>query len=113
MSSNSTTHALAVAETGTSRIPLAGGIRAGNWVFVSGLLPDELGDPGRPLSGEPAALTQSKAIWRKAAAILAEGDADVSRIVRCDQFFEDWRAVPFFHQARREACGSYWIMPDI
>ena len=107
MSSKASTKALAVRETGTSRIPLAGGVRAGDLVFVSGLLPDDLGDTGRPLSADPAALTQSQAIWRKAAAILAEGDADVSRIVRCDQFFEDWRAVPFFHQARREACGSY------
>lgn len=107
MSSTSLTKPLAVREIGTSRIPLAGGVRAGNLVFVSGLLPDELGDAGRPLSGEPAALTQSRAVWRKAAAILVEGDADVSRIVRCDQFFEDWRAVPFFHQVRREVCGSY------
>ncbi len=107
MSPNASTHALSVRETGTSRIPLAGGIRAGHWVFVSGLLPDDLGDAGRPLSGEPVALIQSKAIWRKAAAILAEAEADVSRIVRCDQFFEDWRAVPFFHQARRDACGNY------
>lgn len=107
MSSIASTKPLAVRDIGTSRIPLAGGIRAGNLVFVSGLLPDDLGDGGRPLSGEPAALTQSKAVWRKAAAILAEGDADVSRIVRCDQFFEDWRAVPFFHQVRREVCGGY------
>jgi enamine deaminase RidA (YjgF/YER057c/UK114 family) len=107
MSSKPSTKALAVRETGTSRIPLAGGVRAGDLVFVSGLLPDELGGAGRPLSGEPAALTQSKAVWRQAAAILAQGDADVSRTIRCDQFFEDWRAVPFFHQVRREVCGSY------
>jgi len=101
------TKALAVREIGTSRIPLAGGIRAGDLVFISGLMADDLGDVGRPLSGPPVALTQAQAIWRKAATILAEGDADTSRIVRCDQVFEDWRAVPFFHQARRDACGAY------
>ena len=69
--------------------------------------PDDLGRCGRPRSGEPAWLRQANSIWQSAADILRAGGADVSRIVRCDQFFADWRAVPFFHQARRNACGSY------
>lgn len=107
MPSKSLTQPLSVTETRTGRIPLAGGVRAGDWVFVSGLLPDDLGDAARPLSGEPSAATQARSIWQKAAAVLAQGGSDTSRIVRCDQFFEDWRDVPFFHQARREACGTY------
>jgi len=107
MSPSPSTQALSVTETGTGRLPLAGGVRAGNWVFVSGLLPRELGDARRPLSGEPAAATQARSIWHGAAEILRQGGAEVSRIVRCDQFFENWRDVPFFHQARRDACGSY------
>jgi enamine deaminase RidA (YjgF/YER057c/UK114 family) len=107
MSSPSSTRALSVTETGTGRIPLAGGIRAGDWVFVTGLLPRDLGDAARPLSGEPVAATQARSIWQGAAEILRQGGADVSRIVRCDQFFESWRDVPFFHQARRDACGAY------
>jgi len=101
------TRALAVREVGAARIPLAGGVRAGAWVFVTGLLPVELGNEGRPRSGLPPWLVQARSIWQRAAAILDEGQSDVSRIVRCDQFFSNWRAVPFFHQARRDACGSY------
>src|SRR5665213_4234189 len=83
------------------------GVRAGQWVFISGLLPDDLGDPARPLSGDPAWLRQANSMWQEAAEILRLGGSDVSRIVRCDQFFQDWRAVPFFHQARRASCGRY------
>ena len=98
---------MSVADGGPLQLPLAGGVRAGPWVFVSGLLPRDLGNAGRPRSGEAPWLTQAKSIWSGAAEVLKAGGSDVSRIVRCDQFFEDWRAVPFFHQARRAACGSY------
>ncbi len=101
------TRPLSVTETGNGLNRLAGGIRAGDWVFVSGLLPSDLGNAARPLSGESAFLTQAKSVWQDAAKVLKDGGSDVSRIVRCDQFFEDWRAVPFFHQARRAACGTY------
>lgn len=85
----------------------ARGVQAGPLVFISGLLPDDLGDGARPRSGAPAALRQATSVWRQAAEILECCGSDFSRIVRCDQFFADWRAVPFFHQARRAACGSY------
>lgn len=107
MTTPSKTRALSVRNVGGGRIQLAGGVRAGDWVFVSGLLPRDLGDPRRPRSGEPIWLTQAKSVWRAAGEVLAEGGSDISRIVRCDQFFSDWKAVPFFHQARRSACGSY------
>jgi enamine deaminase RidA (YjgF/YER057c/UK114 family) len=107
MPTPSLTRALCVTETGPARIPLARGLRAGPWLFVAGLLPDELGQSGRPRSGAPPWLQQANSIWQGAADILRAGGGDLSRIVRCDQFFADWRAVPFFHQARRKACGSY------
>jgi enamine deaminase RidA (YjgF/YER057c/UK114 family) len=112
MPTPSLTRALCVTEAGPARIPLACGLRAGPWLFVAGLLPDDLlmddlGQSGRPRSGEPPWLRQASSIWQSAAEILHVGGADLSRIVRCDQFFVDWRAVPFFHQARRKACGSY------
>ena len=108
MTAETSTRALAVRQVGASRIPLAGGIRAGPWVFVTGLLPADLGSAARPRSG-PAAMARPRPARSggRPAAILAEGGSDVSRIVRCDQFFSNWRAVPFFHQARRAACGSY------
>ncbi len=106
MSSRPKTQALSLTQS-ASGVSLAGGVRAGPWVFVSGLLPRDLGNAQRPRSGEPPWLTQAKSVWQGAADVLKTGGADVSRIVRCDQFFTDWRAVPFFHQARRAACGNY------
>jgi enamine deaminase RidA (YjgF/YER057c/UK114 family) len=57
--------------------------------------------------GAPPWLKQSRSVWGRAGEILAQGGADLSTIVRADQFFQNWRAVPFFHQARSAACGSY------
>jgi len=91
----------------TNGLPLAAGVRAGHWVFASGLLPSDLGDAQRPRSGEPSWLRQAKSIWTQADDILRSAGSGITRVVRCDQFFQDWRAVPFFHQARRAACGSY------
>jgi hypothetical protein len=35
------------------RLTLAGGARAGDWIFASGLMPTRFGSAARPLSGEP------------------------------------------------------------
>jgi enamine deaminase RidA (YjgF/YER057c/UK114 family) len=107
MLTDSRTRALSVNDAQPAGIPLARGVRAGHWVFVAGLLPNDLGDSERPRSGEPAWLRQAKSIWQGAADVLHSGGADLSRAVRCDQFFQNLRAVPFFHQARRASCGSY------
>jgi enamine deaminase RidA (YjgF/YER057c/UK114 family) len=107
MSSQQLTSVIATSHSSPAKILFARGVRAGKWIFISGLLPDDLGDPGRPLSGEPTWLRQANSMWHEAAEILRLGGSDVSRIVRCDQFFQDWRAVPFFHQARRASCGRY------
>jgi enamine deaminase RidA (YjgF/YER057c/UK114 family) len=101
------TRPLSVGQKPPAGAPLARGIRAGPWIFISGLHPDDLGNRQRPRSGEPPWLTQARSVWQGAADILRSDGADVSRIVRCDQFFQDWRAVAFFHQARRASCGSY------
>ena len=100
---------------GTGRIPFARGMRAGPWVFASGVLatdfqngvaPEVLGS-GRPLSGEPRWYREARVLYRRASEVLAAAGADFSRTVRTDQYFPDWRAVPFLHQARREHCGDY------
>jgi enamine deaminase RidA (YjgF/YER057c/UK114 family) len=106
MPANPPIRPLSVTETGHARTPIAGGVRAGDWVFASSR-PRAFGHSRRPRSGEPPALIQARSVWQGAAETLAEGGSDVSRMVRCDQFFTDWRAVPFFHQARRAACGQY------
>jgi enamine deaminase RidA (YjgF/YER057c/UK114 family) len=100
---------------GAGRIPFARGMRAGPWVFASGVLatdfengiaPDVLCE-GRPLSGDPRWYREASRMYALADEVLRAGGADFSRVVRTDQYFPDWRAVPFLHQARREYCGNY------
>lgn len=85
----------------------AAGIRAGDWVFASEICGSARLDAQRPLSGEPAAYLEAKSMYARARDVLKAGGADFGGVVRADQYFADWRAVPFFHQARREACGNY------
>ncbi len=97
------------------RIPYARGIRAGNWVFASGILATDNSNglaPGvasadRPLSGQPRWYREAACMYRRALEVLEAAGSDFSRVVRTDQYFPDWRAVPFLHQARREYCGNY------
>ena len=100
---------------GKGRIPFARGVRAGPWVFASGILAaDDKGalapeavDGGRPLSGLPRWYREALCLYRGAEEVLAAGGTDLRHAVRSDQYFPDWRAVPFLHLARKERCGDY------
>jgi enamine deaminase RidA (YjgF/YER057c/UK114 family) len=97
------------------RIPYARGMRAGPWVFASGILAtDDRGglapeakEGGRPLSGLPRWYREASCLYQRAAEVLRAGGTDFAHAVRADQYFPDWRAVPFLHQARKEHCGDY------
>lgn len=107
--------ALLPVQLGPERFPVARGARAGGWVFASGVMATdskggpaaELKDGARPLSGEPRWYREASRMFQCAEEVLHAGGTDLSRAVRTDQYFPDWRAVPFFHQVRRERCGSY------
>jgi enamine deaminase RidA (YjgF/YER057c/UK114 family) len=96
-------------------IPLARGVRAGPWVFASGILAtDDKGalarearDNGRPLSGLPRWYREALCLYQRAEEVLRAGGTDLRHTVRSDQYFPDWRAVPFLHLARKERCGDY------
>jgi enamine deaminase RidA (YjgF/YER057c/UK114 family) len=88
-------------------VAFAGGMRAPSWVFATGVLPTQFGSARRPLSGEPRWTTQFRSLFARGAEVLAAGGSDLAHTVRCDQFVRDWRAVPFFHEARRQACGKH------
>jgi enamine deaminase RidA (YjgF/YER057c/UK114 family) len=76
-------------------------------VFATGLLPTAFGSSARPLSGEPQWTAQFRSLWERARQVMQAGGSDLSRVVRADQFFTDWRTVPFFHETRRQACGKH------
>jgi enamine deaminase RidA (YjgF/YER057c/UK114 family) len=107
--------ALLPARLGKSRVPIARATRAGPWVFASGMLAtDDKGalapearDGGRPLSGLPRWYREASCLYDRASEVLRAGATDFAHAVRTDQYFPDWRAVPFLHLARREHCGNY------
>lgn len=88
-------------------IPLARGVRAGDWIFATGVYGEATVDPLRPLSGEPKSHLEARSMYARALEVLQAGGADFSGVLRTDQYFPDYHAVPFLHQARREACGNY------
>jgi enamine deaminase RidA (YjgF/YER057c/UK114 family) len=106
--------ALLAAPGGLAGVARARGARGGPGVFVSGAaatderlrFAQEVKGGGRPLSGEPRWYLEARLMYARAAEALAAGGADFARTVRTDQYFPDWRAVPFLHQARREHCGN-------
>lgn len=100
---------------GPARVPLARGVQAGRWVFASGVMAtDAKGGPApeiiespRPLSGQPRWYREALCLYRRAEEVLKAGGTDFRHVVRTEQYFPDWRAVPFLHQARKERCGNY------
>jgi enamine deaminase RidA (YjgF/YER057c/UK114 family) len=73
----------------------------------AGRLAPEVAANPRPLSGLPRWHTEATLMYRRAAEVLAAGGTDFAHAVRTDQYFPDWRAVPFLHGVRREFCGTY------
>jgi enamine deaminase RidA (YjgF/YER057c/UK114 family) len=67
----------------------------------------EATDGGRPLSGLPRWYREAVCLYRRAGEVLEAGGTDFAHAVRTDQYFPDWRAVPFLHLARKERCGDY------
>ncbi|HEV7803342.1 MAG TPA: RidA family protein [Burkholderiales bacterium] len=115
MNSRIRTEALLPVALGGGRIPYARGIRAGNWIFASGImatdfehgLAPDVAAAGSRLTGEPKGYREAACMYARAQEVLRAAGTDFSSVVRTDQFFPDWRAVPFLHQARREYCGTY------
>ena len=90
-------------------------VRAGRWVFASGVMatdkdgalaPQVAANP-RPLSGLPRWHTEAALMYARAAEVLKAGGSRFASAVRTDQYLPDWRAVPFLHQLRREFCEGY------
>jgi enamine deaminase RidA (YjgF/YER057c/UK114 family) len=115
MTSAQQTEALLPVHLGKGKLPFARGIRAGGWIFASGVMaadferglaPDLL-DSARHLTGEPQAYREAAQMYARAQEVLRAVGADFCHVVRTDQYYPDWRAVPFLHQARREYCGNY------
>lgn len=97
-------------------IPRAGftfapAMKAGPWVFASGHMAADYAvgiDPAvlaatRDLRSGARQEAEAAHIFRRLSGLLAECGADFSNIVRLDQYYPDWRAVPHYHRARHKA----------
>src|SRR5690606_20903203 len=96
---------------GSARIAHAPMVRAGNWVFGTGLRAvDTDGQvdqgvlrPGRPLDTPPKAEREAAYIFSAMQRQLQEAGSDLSRVTRLAQYYPDGPAVDPYHCARKAA----------
>lgn len=104
--------ALLPSTLGPGRIPYARGVRAGDWIFASGVMAADWED-GRcqglspavarmqaPFSGLPVHRREAACVLDRLGEVLAAGGSDFDRVVRSDQYFTTWRAVNPYHGER-------------
>ncbi len=97
-------------------IRYAPGIKAGRWIFatghsgtadyVSGMSPAVL-RPALPSWDSSKHRRESDQIFANLGRVLKAGGAGFHNIVRVDQYYTDYRAVPPYHGARRAALGDH------
>ncbi|HZQ60659.1 MAG TPA: RidA family protein [Casimicrobiaceae bacterium] len=100
---------------GDGRVHYARGMRAGPWVFATGIMATDARTgllSGRlssqlPLHGEPRGRIEAELVFDRAHEVIAAGGADLDRIVRLDQFFSDARAVSSYQAVRKARLGRY------
>jgi enamine deaminase RidA (YjgF/YER057c/UK114 family) len=97
-------------ELGAGKIKFARGMKAGRWVFatglmaqdfVSGIAPDVLAERA-PHAGLPKREKEALRIFENLDAVLRAAGTDRSNLVRTDQYYTTVKAVPPYQQVRRE-----------
>jgi enamine deaminase RidA (YjgF/YER057c/UK114 family) len=97
-------------ELGAGKIKFAQGIKAGRWVFATGLMaqdfvngiaPDVLAERA-PHAGRPKREKEAQRIFDNLDAVLKAAGADRANLVRTDQYYTTVKAVPPYQQVRRE-----------
>src|SRR6202040_528448 len=97
-------------ELGAGRIRFAQGVKAGRWVFATGLMaqdfvngiaPDVLAERA-PHAGLPKREKEALRIFENLDAVLRAAGTDRASLVRTDQYYTTVKAVPPYQQVRRE-----------
>ncbi|HEY5063966.1 MAG TPA: Rid family hydrolase [Xanthobacteraceae bacterium] len=97
-------------ELGPGKIKFAQGIKAGRWVFATGLMaqdfvhgvaPDVLAEH-TPHAGLPKREKEALRIFENLDAVLRAAGTDRTQLVRTDQYYTTVKAVPAYQQVRRE-----------
>ena len=103
-----------MARLGTGDVHHEPFVRAGHWVFGTGLRAvgaDSLLDPqalraGRPLDPPPKAEREAQIVFERIASGLAQLDSSIDNVVRLDQYYTDAAAVDPYHVARKRAMAG-------
>ena len=93
---------------------LARGVRAGRWVFATGLngavpgvgLPPGVTGGRNPLAGEPPCKREARALFANAREVLDAAGLSFADCVRIDQYYVGAHAVDPYHEVRREIFGG-------
>ncbi|MEA2982914.1 MAG: hypothetical protein QOF09_4737, partial [Alphaproteobacteria bacterium] len=97
-------------ELGSGKIKFAQGMKAGRWVFATGLMaqdfqngiaPDVLSERA-PHAGRPKREKEAVRLFENLDAVLRAAGTDHTNLVRTDQYYTTVKAVPPYQQARRE-----------
>jgi len=101
---------LLAVELGVGKIKFAQGVKAGHWVFATGLMaqdfvngiaPDVLSERA-PHSGLPKREKEAARIFANLDAVLRAAGTDRTNLVRTDQYYTTVKAVPPYQHVRRE-----------
>ena len=97
-------------------IHYAPAVKAGNWVFLTGveavdykvgLHPAVVGNPALPYHGLPKHRREGDYICARFKELLGAAGTNFANTVRLDQYYPTWKAVDPYHLARRAAFGDY------
>src|SRR3954454_2946903 len=97
-------------ELGAGKVKFAQGIKAGRWVFATGVMaqdfkngiaPDVLSQR-TPHAGLPKREKEALRIFENIDAVLRAAGTDRTNLVRTDQYYTTVKAVPPYQQVRRE-----------
>ena len=110
MTTSATVEPLLPVELGTGKVRFAQGIKAGRWVFATGLMaqdfvhgiaPDVLAER-TPHAGLPKREKEAQRIFENLDAVLRAAGTDRANLVRTDQYYATVKAVPPYQQVRRQ-----------
>lgn len=100
-----------VAAYGSGTVFHAPVVKAGNWIFgtglravgAHGLIHADVLRAGRPLDAPPKAEREAQFIFEQMSRHLEAAGSALSQVVRLDQYYPDWRSVDAYHCARKAA----------
>jgi len=108
--SSSGAQALLPVELGHGKVKFAQGMKAGRWVFATGLMAQDFANgiapdvllQSAPHSGLPKREKEALRIFENLDAVLRAGGTERAALVRTDQYYTTVKAVPPYQQVRRE-----------